>query len=109
MPFKDVTDIILNEEVKEIENNYDSDPEVREALDLFRAECKLRRELTEARKKRNITQKDIQEKSGLTQQMISRIERDSETSPNLKSLLRYIIALGYKITLEPNEETNRVK
>lgn len=104
MPFNDVTDIILNEEVKEIENSYNNDSEAREALDLFRAECNFRRELTEARKKRNITQKVMQEKSGLTQQMISRIERDSETSPNLKSLLRYVNALGYKITLEPTKK-----
>lgn len=104
MPFKDVTDIVLDEEVKELEEDYKNDPEVREAIDQFRAECKLRKELKEARTKKNITQKDIQKKTGLTQQMISRIESNNEISPSMKNLIKYVNAIGYEITLLPKED-----
>lgn len=55
MPFVDVTDIVINEEVKELEAAYENNPEVRAAIDQFEAECRLRRELVEARKQNNIT------------------------------------------------------
>ena len=48
MPFVDVTDIIINEEAKEIETAYKSDSRVKAAIDQFDNECRLRRELAEA-------------------------------------------------------------
>ena len=101
MPFKDVTDIIMNEEAKELEEAYNSDPKVKVAIDQFNAECRLRRELSEARKQKNITQVQIQELTGLTQQMISRIEANTEISPSLKNLMIYANAIGYELTLQP--------
>ena len=101
MPFVDITDIILNEEAKELEDAYNNDPKVRVTIDQFDAECKLRRELAEARKLKNITQVRIQELTGLTQQMISRIEANTNISPSLKNLMIYANAIGYKLTLRP--------
>lgn len=101
MPFQDVTDIVLNEEAKELEEAYDSDPKVKAAIDQFNAECKLRKELAEARRKNSVTQTEIQEKTGLTQQVISRIERNKDISPSLKNLMIYANALGYELTLQP--------
>ena len=103
MPFVNVTDVILNEEVKELEEAYISDPKVKAAIDQFEAECKLRRELAEARKHKSITQVELQELTGLTQQVISRIESNKEISPSLKNLMIYANAIGYELTLQPKK------
>jgi len=105
MPFIDVTDIVLNEEAKELEEAYKNDPKVRVAIDQFDAECKLRKELSEARKKNSVTQIEIQEKTGLTQQTISRIESNRDISPSLKNLMIYANAIGYELTLQPINQT----
>lgn len=99
MPFVDVTDIVLNEEAKQLEEDYNNNPKVRFAIDQFEAECKLRRELAEARKENNISQAQLKELTGLTQQTISRIETNSDISPSLKILLKYVNAIGYELKL----------
>jgi DNA-binding XRE family transcriptional regulator len=99
MPFVDVTDIVLNEEVKELEEAYKNNPKVKLAIDQFEAECKLRGALAEARRENNISQAKLKELTGLTQQTISRIETNSEISPSLKILLKYVNAIGYELKL----------
>lgn len=106
MPFTDVTDIILNEEAKELEEILARNEKAREACKQFEAECKLREELAEARKARNMTQKELQKRSGLTQQVISRIEKDNEISPSLKNLIKYVNAIGYEIKIQPVEKNS---
>jgi DNA-binding XRE family transcriptional regulator len=106
MPFINVTEKILNEESKKIEEILANDPEARLALEQFEAECKLRRELMEARRKETLTQAEIQALTGLTQQTISRIESNHDISPSLRNLIKYAGALGYELTLAPKE--NRV-
>ena len=101
MPFVDVTDIVINDEAKELEVAYKSDPRVKAAIDQFDNECRLRRELTEVRKQKNITQARIKEITGLTQQVISRIETNNDISPSLKNLMIYANAIGYELTLQP--------
>lgn len=103
MPSVDVTDIVLNEEVNELKAAYNSDPKVRVAIDQFEAECKLRLELATARKQKNLTQNQIKEATGLTQQVISRIESNTEISPSLKNLIIYANALDYELTLQPKQ------
>ena len=107
MPSVDVTDIIFNEEARELEDAYDNDPKVKSAIDQFEAECKLRRELTEARKQKQLTQKQIKESTGLTQQVISRIESNTDISPSLKNLMIYANALDYELTLQPKQPGNK--
>lgn len=101
MPFIDVTDVIITEERKELSRAYQNDPKVKADIDQFDAECRLRRELAEARKKINLTQTEIQERTGLTQQVISRIECNNHISPSLKNLMIYANAIGYELTLKP--------
>ena len=74
---------------------------MRSAINQFNNECKLRRELAEARKQRNMTQAQIQELTGLTQQVISRIETNTDISPSLKNLIIYANAIGYELSLQP--------
>ena len=104
MPFVDVTDMVINEEVKELEEAYKNNPKVKLAIDQFEAECKLRGELAEARRNNNISQKELKELTGLTQQTISRIETNSEISPSLKILLKYVNAIGYEFKLVKKKE-----
>ncbi|WP_405317111.1 helix-turn-helix domain-containing protein [Faecalibacillus faecis] len=51
--------------------------------------------LIRERQKRNLTQKDIAKRSGLTQQAISALENQTRT-PNLSTLLKYTKALKIK-------------
>ena len=101
MPFVDVTDVVMNEEAKELEAAYNNDPKVKTAINQFNNECKLRRELADARKQKNMTQTQIQELTGLTQQVISRIETNTDISPSLKNLMIYANAIGYELSLQP--------
>ena len=99
MPFVDVTDIVLTEEKSQLDEDYNNDPKVKLAIDQFEAECKLRKELAEARRENNISQAQLKELTGLTQQTISRIETNSEISPSIKILLKYVNAIGYELKL----------
>jgi len=103
MPLVDVTDIVLNDEANELNEAYNNNPKVKAAIDQFDAECKLRKKLSEARKQNNLTQKQLKECTGLTQQVISRIETNTEISPSLKNLMIYVNALGYELILQPKE------
>lgn len=64
----------------------------------------MRQELVKARKSKNVIQKELEKRTGLTQQVISRIENDGLTSSSLKNLVKYVNALGYELTLKPSEE-----
>ena len=100
MPFVNVTDIVLTEEKAQLDYDYENDPKVKLAIDQFEAECRLRKELAKARKENKLSQSQLQELTGLTQQSISRIESNSEISPSLKNLIKYITAIGYELKLE---------
>ena len=77
-----------------------------ESARLLHEEMKLRSDLTEMRKRNNITQKDLQQVSGLSQQAISRIEVGKDVSPSLKSLIRYVDAIGCQLRIELKEESS---
>jgi len=103
MPSIDVTDEVMGADLCELENAYRLDPKVKSELDQFDAECKLRRELATARKQNKMTQMQIKEVTGLTQQVISRIESNTSISPSLKNLMIYADALGYELTFQPKD------
>ena len=103
MSMVDVTDIVLTEEAQEMEEILKSNPQAGEAYNQFVAECKLRRELATARKQLNITQTELKKRTGLTQQVISRIEQDHEISPSRRNLIKYVNAIGYELALQPKQ------
>jgi DNA-binding XRE family transcriptional regulator len=103
MSMVDVTDVVLNEEFQEMQEILNKNPAARKSLEQFEAECKIRRELLNARKQKKITQSELQEISGLTQQTISRIETNNDISPSLTNLIRYVNAIGYEIVLQPKD------
>jgi len=107
MPFQNVTDVILNEEAQELKEICERNPKVKKAVNEFDKEFELRIKLIEARKNAGITQKEVEERSGLAQQAISRIETDNNISPSIKSLIKYVDAIGYELTIQP-KQVNKV-
>ena len=77
------------------------DPVAKRAYEDFEREYVFRQKLAEARKMRSITQKEIQKRTGLPQQSISRIERGTtqKQSPTLRTLLRYLDAIDCELSI----------
>ena len=101
MPFKEA-DMIA--EAVELQEMFKDDPEAkeefhqfelahREAARLEQEELKLRNRLVEFRKSKHLTQKDIEMRSGMTQQAVSRLEASRDTTPTLKTLIKYAEAM----------------
>lgn len=59
----------------------------------------LRMTLSDLRKSSHLSQQELADKSGLSLSTISAIENDNDRSPTLSSIIKYITALGYKISL----------
>jgi len=75
-----------------------SDPEAKRAHEEFLARINLQRQLVEARKKESLTQEQLAERSGLSQQAISRLEKG--TGWNISSFLKYLSGLGYGVEIK---------
>ena len=54
----------------------------------------LRMQLANMRKAKHLTQKDVSTLSGLSESCISNIESGSDSSPTLRSVMRYMVAIG---------------
>lgn len=74
------------------------DEEGRKIAEDFDLEMKFRRELYKARKQQAISQKKLSELTGLSQQMISRIET-GWTDTKVGTLLRYLNGIGYSLEI----------
>ena len=62
-------------------------------------------ELIKARQEMNISQRQLEELSGVKQPIISRME-SGETSPQLDTVLRILAPLGKTLAVVPLESTN---
>lgn len=62
----------------------------------------IRMQLTDIRKSKHLTQKQMSELSGLSASCISNIESGENSSPTLRSLIRYANALGVNIFIGNN-------
>ena len=76
----------------------------RDAARIEQNELDLRNRLVQFRRSKNITQKEIEARSGMTQQAISRLETSRDTIPNIKTLLRYADAID--CVLVPQEKAS---
>lgn len=84
-------------------------------INALAADKLLRMRLTDIRKSKHITQKQLSELSGLSESCISNIESGSNTSPTLRSLIKYATALGvefdigymYTVDVENYNEENK--
>jgi len=84
--------------VEEMNKMMQEDPEVTKYVQEFNKQYELMQSIVKARKELGLTQKDISKRSGLTQQMVSRIEKVNN-SPTLINFLKYITALGLDFDL----------
>ncbi|MDR2166573.1 MAG: helix-turn-helix domain-containing protein [Clostridiales bacterium] len=75
-------------------------PELQEELDNFNREYEFRKKLVLARREAGLTQKEIEAKTGLAQRVISRIEKSTETSPSVRTLRKYLNAIGYELDIK---------
>ena len=57
-------------------------------------------ELIRARKERGITQKQLEEMSGVKQPIIARLEHGT-TSPNISTVMKLLAPLGKKLAIVP--------
>ena len=57
-------------------------------------------ELIRARKERGITQKQLEEMSGVKQPVIARLEHGM-TSPNISTVMKLLAPLGKKLAIVP--------
>lgn len=62
----------------------------------------IRMQLANIRKSKHLTQDELSKKSGLSKSCISNIESGDNSSPTLRSLIRYVNALGVNIFVGDN-------
>lgn len=94
---------------------YVSWEEVRKNLNITpeqEAEIKLEEDIIEAtieaRKKCNLTQRELSEKSGIKQPVIARIEK-CVNSPQISTLIKLLFPMGYTLRVVPLEEVSAKK
>ncbi len=74
------------------------------SLDLLISEKLTKIQLSDLRKMKHLTQKELSLITGLSIQCISDIESKNSGNPTLKSLIKYLDALGYEICFQRNKE-----
>jgi len=89
----------IEQEERELQTMIDSDPEIKAHIAAFDAEYEFRKKLLLARKEAGLTQKQLGMMSGLDYRAISRAESNSDVSPNLKTLVRYLNAVGCELEI----------
>lgn len=76
-----------------------ANPEVKAEYDALQPEFDIIRAMVEARKSQNLTQKELSERTGITQADISRIENGTR-NPSLDMLKRLAKGMGMQLRLE---------
>ena len=71
-----------------------------ENTDTLIADKLLRMQLSDIRKSKHITQKELSKLSGLSESCISNIESGEQSSPTLRSLIRYATALDIELYIK---------
>ena len=82
-------------EEKELQRLIESDPKLRTQHEAFRAEMDFKQMLIDARKESAMTQKDVSEASGLSQQAVSRLERGQGAT--IETVIKYLGSMGYRL------------
>lgn len=93
MPFRKVN--VKQEIYKRLEN----DNELKKAYDSAQHEYEVVRQLVKIRNEMGFSQSDVARQSGLTQQMVSRIEV-VDNSPTLRNFMKYIDSMDLEIKIE---------
>lgn len=81
---------------KQIINKLLNNPSVKVSHEQFKKQFDFRLSLVEARKRSNLSQKELAEKTGLSQQAISRIET-GYSNTTMDNMFKYLNATGNTI------------
>ncbi len=84
----------------EFEKELNISPEEEEAI---RLEIEVIKATIEARKSKNLTQRQLSEISGVKQPVIARIER-CVNSPQVETLIKLLVPMGYTLRVVPLEK-----
>ena len=93
------TMIKLEDLEKEKQELISSDPELKKFDEEWEQEYQIRKKLRTAREEAGVNQKMLGMLSGLDHRAISRIETNAEVSPNLKTIVKYLNAIGYRLEI----------
>ena len=85
-------------ENKIIEELINGDEELRKQHEIFQEEMRFKQILIEARKSKEYTQKELCERSGLSQQAVSRLEKGQ--GGTIDTVIKYLYAMGLKLTVK---------
>ena len=85
----------IKKEKQELEKLVSTDERARKAYEVFQARVALQKQLVQVRKAENLTQSDVANAAGISQQAVSRIEKGSGATIN--SLIKYLNGIGYSI------------
>ena len=88
----------LNKEKEELSILITESDDARRAQEEFEARIALQQKLIETRKAEKMTQSDVANASGLSQQAVSRIEKGAGAT--ISSLIKYLTGIGYSIELK---------
>ena len=85
----------LNKEKEELEKLVAESEDARKVYEEFQARIALQEQLIQMRKAENMTQTDVANAAGLSQQAVSRIEKGAGAT--ISSLIKYLTGIGYSI------------
>jgi len=88
---------------EEINKRLENDIELKMAYDFAQREYEVLKHLVKLRNEMGLSQDDVARKSGVTQQMVSRIETVSN-SPTLRNFMKYVDGLGLELRFEKKNE-----
>lgn len=97
-------DSIMGSYEKYREEALNRDPQLKAEYDALEPEYDIIQAMIDARKSQNMTQKELSEKTGITQADISRIERGTR-NPSLEMMKRLAKGMGMELKLEFIQET----
>lgn len=80
--------------------------QIREEYDALETEFDIIQAMIDARKKQNLTQRELSERTGITQADISRIENGTR-NPSLDMLKRLAKGLGMRLRIEFIQEKDK--
>lgn len=88
----------LEKEREELNKLVSENEEARRAYEEFQARIALQQQLVQMRKAEHMTQSDVANAAGISQQAVSRIEKGAGAT--ISSLIKYLTGIGYGIELK---------
>ena len=85
----------LDKELEKLNELVNDNEDAKKAYETFQKRMALQEQLIKIRKAENMTQTDVANAAGLSQQAVSRIEKGSGAT--ITTLIKYLTGIGYSI------------